>query len=83
MGHYDMVVVAEVPDDETMAKLALTISSGGAIRTGTPRVLMEEQYQRIIAALPRAVAESKVCQSTTPPPSTAHPSIQSIRQDRR
>lgn len=31
MGRYDMVVVTEAPDDETVARLAITIGSAGAI----------------------------------------------------
>lgn len=52
MGRYDMVVVAEAPDDETVARLALTIGSGGAIRTETLRAFTEGEYRKIIAALP-------------------------------
>ena len=52
MGRYDMVVVSEAPDDETAAKLALTVASGGTIRTETLRAFTEEEYQKIIAALP-------------------------------
>lgn len=52
MGRYDMVLVGEAPDDETAAKLALTIGSGGAIRTETLRVFTEDEYRQIIAALP-------------------------------
>jgi uncharacterized protein with GYD domain len=50
-GRYDMVIVAEAPDDETVAKLALTIGSGGAIRTETLRAFSEDEYRKIIAAL--------------------------------
>jgi uncharacterized protein with GYD domain len=52
MGKYDMVVVAEAPDDETIAKVALTIGSGGALRTETLRAFTEEEYRNIITALP-------------------------------
>jgi uncharacterized protein with GYD domain len=51
-GRYDMVVVSEAPDDETVAKVALAISSGGSIRTETLRAFTEEEYRKIIAALP-------------------------------
>lgn len=50
-GKYDMVVVAEAPDDETVAKLLLSIGSRGAIRTETLRAFTEEEYREIIAAL--------------------------------
>jgi uncharacterized protein with GYD domain len=52
MGKYDMVIVGEAPDDEAAAKLALTISSGGAVRTETLRAFTEDEYRKIIAALP-------------------------------
>jgi len=51
-GRYDAVVVSEAPDDETVAKLALAIGSAGAIRTETLRAFPEEEYRKIIAALP-------------------------------
>ena len=52
MGRYDMVVVAEGPDDETAAKLALAIGSQGAIRSETLRAFTEGEYRKIIAELP-------------------------------
>ena len=52
MGRYDMVILAEAPDDETVAKLALAIGSAGAIRTETLRAFTEEEYRKIIASLP-------------------------------
>ena len=51
MGQYDAVVVSEAPDDETVAKVALTIGSIGAIRTETLRAYTEDEYRNIIAAL--------------------------------
>ena len=52
LGRYDIVAVGEVPDDETAAKLALSLSSAGAIRTETLRAFTEDEYRDIIAALP-------------------------------
>ena len=52
MGHYDAVIISEAPDDETVAKLALAISAKGAIRTETLRAWPENEYRKIIAALP-------------------------------
>jgi uncharacterized protein with GYD domain len=51
-GQYDMVVVSEAPNDETVAKVALAIASRGAIRTETLRAFTEDEYRKIIAALP-------------------------------
>ena len=52
MGQYDLVVIGEVPDDETAAKLGLMIGSGGAIRPETLRAFTEDEYRNIIASLP-------------------------------
>lgn len=52
MGQYDAVVVGEAPNDETATKLALAISSLGNVRTETLRAYTEEEYRKIIAALP-------------------------------
>ncbi len=51
MGRYDAVVVCEAPDDETVAKLLLTIGSLGSVRTETLKVFDESQYRKIIASL--------------------------------
>ena len=51
-GRYDMIVVSEAPDDETVAKLALAIGSTGAVRTETLRAFPEDEYRNIISALP-------------------------------
>jgi len=52
MGQYAAVLIGEVPDDETVAKLSLAIGSKGAIRTETFRAFTEDEYRKIIAALP-------------------------------
>ena len=51
-GRYDMVIISEAPDDETVAKVSLAIGSGGAVRTETLRAYKENEYLKIIAALP-------------------------------
>ncbi|MFC1562110.1 GYD domain-containing protein [candidate division KSB1 bacterium] len=52
MGQYDAVVIAESPDDETIARVALTTSSRGDIHTETLRAFTEEEYRRIVDKLP-------------------------------
>ena len=52
MGQYDAVVVTEGPDDETAAKLLLMIGAQGNIRTETFRAFTEDEYRKIITALP-------------------------------
>jgi len=52
LGQYDAVVISEAPDDETVAKLVLAIGALGNIRTETLRAFTEEEYRKLIAALP-------------------------------
>jgi uncharacterized protein with GYD domain len=52
MGRYDLVVIGEVPNDETVAKLSLDIGATGNIRTETLRAFPEDEYLKIIADLP-------------------------------
>jgi len=51
-GRYDIVVVAEAPDAETIAKCALDLASKGNVTTETLRAFTENEYRKIIAALP-------------------------------
>jgi uncharacterized protein with GYD domain len=52
MGQYDGVAISEAPTDEVYAKTLLAIASAGAVRTETLRAFTEEDYRKIIAALP-------------------------------
>ena len=52
MGQYDGVAVWEFPDDETVARAALTGISQGYTRGETLRAFTEEEYRRIVASLP-------------------------------
>lgn len=51
-GAYDIVLVSEAPNDEVMAKLALSIGAKGSVRTETLRAFKEDEYRKIISALP-------------------------------
>ncbi|MBZ0261681.1 MAG: GYD domain-containing protein [Hyphomicrobiales bacterium] len=51
VGTYDMVVTAEAPNDETLAKFALTLAMGGNIRTTTLKAFPEDAYRKIIGGL--------------------------------
>lgn len=51
-GQYDAVSVFEAPDDETAAKISLTIGRGGAVSTETLKAFPEDEYREIIADLP-------------------------------
>jgi uncharacterized protein with GYD domain len=51
MGRYDMVNVVEAPDDATLAKALLSLSSQGNLQTETLRAFTEEEYKKIISAI--------------------------------
>ncbi len=51
-GQYDIILVVDAPDDETMTKINLVLGSRGNVRTETLRAYSEEDYRRIITALP-------------------------------
>lgn len=51
IGAYDMVVTMEAPDDETMAKFALTVGSAGNVRTTTLKAFPEDTFRKIVASL--------------------------------
>jgi uncharacterized protein with GYD domain len=51
-GQYDGVVIAEAPNDETIAKVALSIGSLGNVQTETLRAFTEDEYRAIVAKLP-------------------------------
>jgi uncharacterized protein with GYD domain len=52
MGQYDAVLISEAPDDESAAKVSLTLATLGNVRTETLRAFTESEYRKIIAALP-------------------------------
>jgi uncharacterized protein with GYD domain len=51
MGHYDLVIIVEAPDDAILATLLLKIGGQGVFRTETLRAFTEAEYRSIIAAL--------------------------------
>jgi uncharacterized protein with GYD domain len=51
-GAYDIVIISEAPNDEVVAKLALSIGAQGSVRTETLRAFKEDEYRKIISALP-------------------------------
>lgn len=51
-GRYDAIVIAELPNDEAVAKFALSTSSQGNVRTETVRAFTEEEFRRIVSGLP-------------------------------
>ena len=52
LGKYDAVVISEAPSDEAYAAHIMAIAAAGAIRSQTLRAFTEEEYRKIVAALP-------------------------------
>jgi uncharacterized protein with GYD domain len=50
-GAHDMVLILDAPDDEAAAKFALSVGSGGNIRTTTLKAFSEKNYRAIIGSL--------------------------------
>jgi uncharacterized protein with GYD domain len=52
LGQYDLVAIAEMPNDEAVARLALGMGMQGNIRTETMRAFTEAEFRKIVSALP-------------------------------
>ncbi|HEX9076742.1 MAG TPA: GYD domain-containing protein [Anaerolineae bacterium] len=52
LGQYDLVLIAEAPNDETAARLLLTVAMQGNTRSTTMRAFSEEEMARIVQGLP-------------------------------
>jgi uncharacterized protein with GYD domain len=52
MGAYDTVLIVEAPDDETCARLSLSIGVAGYVRVETLRAFSEDEFRKIVAAIP-------------------------------
>jgi uncharacterized protein with GYD domain len=52
MGKYDIVIIAEAPNDEAITKTSLMLASKGNIRTRTSRAFTEPEYRKLIDSLP-------------------------------
>jgi uncharacterized protein with GYD domain len=51
MGAYDVVVLLEAPDDETMTAFALKVSSMGSVKTQTMRAFRSDEMKDILAKI--------------------------------
>ena len=51
MGRYDMVTIAEAPDDATLARALLSLASQGNLQTETLRAFTEDEYKKIISTI--------------------------------
>ncbi len=49
MGKYDVVLIVDLPSDETAAAILLTTGSKGTVRTETMKAFPEDQFRNIIA----------------------------------
>lgn len=52
LGQYDGAVLAEAPDDETMARVALHVGSLGNVGTETLRLFTEDEFKKMVDRLP-------------------------------
>ncbi len=52
VGNYDIVVILEGPDDETVTSLLLSAGSLGNVRTQTLRAFSGDEMKGIIAKMP-------------------------------
>jgi len=51
MGPYDLVATFEAPDDETVARFALTLGSAGNVRTTTLKAFSLEEFDQIARSI--------------------------------
>ncbi len=52
LGQYDAVAISEAPSDEAYATTLMAIAGAGALRTETLKAFTEDEYRKIVAALP-------------------------------
>lgn len=51
MGQYDTAFVVEAPDDETIARLSMTVGAAGNVSCETHRAFTEEEFRRIVSTI--------------------------------
>jgi uncharacterized protein with GYD domain len=52
MGRYDIVVIVDAPNPETVTKINLATASKGYVRTETLSAFAEEEYRKVISEIP-------------------------------
>ena len=57
-GDYDLVLIADVPNNESMAGIALAIAAGGAVKSAKTTVLMTGA--EAVAGMKKAEAVAKI-----------------------
>jgi uncharacterized protein with GYD domain len=50
-GQFDMILMCEAPDDNTLARAILSAAAQGNVKTETCRAFTEQEYRQIIAGL--------------------------------
>ena len=51
LGAYDLVLIAEAPDDETMAACAISLATLGNVKTQTLRAFRAAELDKILAKM--------------------------------
>jgi uncharacterized protein with GYD domain len=51
-GPYDLVIIGEAPDDETMGAFSLALARAGNVSVTTMRAFSEEEFARVVSRLP-------------------------------
>ena len=51
MGAYDVVVLLEAPDDETISAFTLKIGSMGSVKTHTMRAFTKDEMGKVLAKI--------------------------------
>ena len=49
IGPYDLVFIADAPDDETLTAALLNVGAGGNVRTTTMRAFTQAEFAGIVA----------------------------------
>jgi uncharacterized protein with GYD domain len=52
LGQYDMVLISEAPNDESVMSVNLAIGSQGSVRTTTLKAFAEAEVAKLIEKLP-------------------------------
>jgi uncharacterized protein with GYD domain len=51
MGRYDLVCIVEAPDDDTFARVMLTLGSQGNVQTETLKAFNEADFRKIVGSI--------------------------------
>src|ERR1700752_286398 len=51
MGSYDLILMLDPPDDQTMSAFSLKVGAVGNVRTNTMRAFRREEMEKILAKI--------------------------------